>query len=169
LAPGLRLGWVGAARPIIEQLALMKQQIDPQTANLMQFSVSRMIENGTFDRHITTLRAEHRRRRDHLAKALHKQAPPGTLRFSVPEGGLFFWCRLPAGMNARDVQARALERSVFVVTGEPFYADGGGARELRLCFSARTMEAASAAARVLGEVLDDTVRLARPEPISRIV
>lgn len=169
LAPGLRLGWVGAARPIVEQLALMKQQIDPQTANLMQFSVSRMIENGAFDRHIATLRAEHRRRRDHLAKALHKHAPSGTLRFSVPDGGLFFWCRLPAGMNARDVQTRALERSVFIVTGEPFYADGGGTRELRLCFSARTMEAASSAARVLGDVLHDTVRLAKPEPISRIV
>src|SRR5262245_30527342 len=93
LAPGLRLGWVGAAEPIIEQLALMKQQVDPQTANLMQFAVSRLIENGAFDKHIAALRTEHRRRRDSLAKALQKYAPPGTLRFAVPEGGLFFWCR----------------------------------------------------------------------------
>jgi len=169
LAPGLRLGWVGAARPIIEQLALMKQQIDPQTANLMQFSVSRLIENGCFDRHVATLRAEHRRRRDNLARALQKHAPAGTLRFTPPDGGLFFWCRLPMGMSASDVQARALERSVFVVTGEPFYADGGGTRELRLCFSARTPDAATAAAKVLGEVLHEALKRVRPEALSRIV
>src|SRR5439155_9227212 len=34
LAPGLRLGWISAVRPIVEQLALLKQRIDPSTQNL---------------------------------------------------------------------------------------------------------------------------------------
>ena len=46
LAPGLRLGWIGAAPPIIEQLALMKQQVDPHTQNLIQLVVSRLIDGG---------------------------------------------------------------------------------------------------------------------------
>jgi DNA-binding transcriptional MocR family regulator len=153
LAPGLRLGWIGAARPIIEQLALMKQQIDPQTQNLIQLVVARMIEGGTFDRHLTALRLEHRRRRDGLIKALQRHAPPGALRFAVPDGGLFLWCRLQPDVSARVVQEEALRHHVFLITGEPFYTDGSGDHELRLCFSARPPEVAARAARTIGDSL----------------
>ena len=44
LAPGLRLGWISAVRPIIEQLALIKQQVDPHTQNLSQLVVCELVE-----------------------------------------------------------------------------------------------------------------------------
>lgn len=169
LAPGLRLGWVAAARPIVEQLALMKQQFDPHTQNLIQFVVSRLIERGLYDRHVAALRTEHRRRRDALVKALLKDTPPGALRFDVPEGGLFLWCRLAAGV-AREVQQQALAQSVFVVTGHPFYTDGGGDREIRLCFSARPPDIAAKAAKVIGECVAMAMDQRRPaEPLARLV
>lgn len=170
LAPGLRLGWIGAARPIIGQLALMKQQVDPHTQNLIQLVVSRLTEDGNFDRHLTVLRGEHRRRRDALVKALQKHAPTGALRFSVPEGGLFLWCRLAGNVSARDVQERALRESVFIVTGEPFYVDGGGTCELRLCFTTKPPEAAAKAARTIASSVIAAARQTdRTEPLSRIV
>jgi DNA-binding transcriptional MocR family regulator len=170
LAPGLRLGWIGAARPIVDQLALMKQQVDPHTQNLVQLVVSRLIEGGMFDHHLTVLRTEHRRRRDALVKALQKHTPTGALRFSVPDGGLFLWCRLAGDVSARDVQEHALSDSVFIVTGEPFYVDGGGTRELRLCFSAKPPDVAAKAARVIANsVIAATRQAIRAEPISRIV
>jgi DNA-binding transcriptional MocR family regulator len=170
LAPGLRLGWVGAARPIIEQLALMKQQVDPGTQNLVQLVVSRLLENGMFDRHLLTLRGEHRRRRDVMAKALQRHTPTGALRFAMPEGGLFLWCRLGSAIAARDVQQRALADSVAVVTGQPFYTDGGGSRELRLCFSSRTPDVLVSAAKIVAESVVAAGRHADlAEPISRIV
>src|SRR6185436_6295844 len=49
LAPGLRLGWLAAAKPIVEQLALIKQRADPHTQNLAQFIVADLIDDGTFD------------------------------------------------------------------------------------------------------------------------
>jgi DNA-binding transcriptional MocR family regulator len=170
LAPGLRLGWICAARPIIEQLAMMKQQVDPHTQNLIQLVAARLIEGGMFDRHLGVLRVEHRRRRDALAKALQRHVPDNALRFTVPDGGLFLWCRIEGDVSARDVQQRALEEKVFVVTGEPFYADGGGTRELRLCFTARPPEASVRAARVIATALGEAARaVVHPEPISRIV
>jgi DNA-binding transcriptional MocR family regulator len=33
LAPGLRLGWITAVPAIVEQLALIKQRVDPHTQN----------------------------------------------------------------------------------------------------------------------------------------
>jgi DNA-binding transcriptional MocR family regulator len=170
LAPGLRLGWIGAARPIVDQLAMMKQQVDPHTQNLVQLVVSRLIEGGMFDRHLVALKGEHRRRRDAVVKALHKHTPTGALRFSVPDGGLFLWCRLAGEVSARDVQERALNDSVFIVTGEPFYADGGGTRELRICFTTKPPDVAAQAARVVAASVISAMRQAtRPEPISRIV
>jgi DNA-binding transcriptional MocR family regulator len=170
LAPGLRLGWVGAARPIIEQLALMKQQIDPHTQNLVQLVVSRLIDGGMFDRHLTALRLEHRRRRDALVRALARHTPPGALRFAIPEGGLFLWCRLVDGVSARAVQQRALKDAVFIVTGEPFYTDGGGAHELRLCFSAKPPDVAAKAAQIIGASVAAVVKQGTlPEPLSRLV
>lgn len=170
LAPGLRLGWVGAARPIIEQLALMKQQIDPHTQNLIQLVVAQMIDTGLFDTHLSTLRVEHRRRRDSMARALQKYTPSGALRVGVPEGGLFFWCRLAAQASAREVQQRALAQGVAIVTGEPFYVDGGGTRELRICFTSRPSDVGVRAAKVIGESVAQAVRQSeRAQPIARIV
>ena len=54
--------------------------------------------------------------------------------------GCFCGAGLAGDVSARDVQERALNDSVFIVTGEPFYADGGGARELRICFTTKPPE-----------------------------
>jgi 2-aminoadipate transaminase len=88
----------------------------------------------------------------------------------VPDGGLFLWCRLAGEVRARDVQERALNDSVFIVTGEPFYADGGGTRELRICFTTKPPDVAAQAARVVAASVVSAMRQAiRAEPISRIV
>src|SRR5881275_2668592 len=100
LAPGLRLGWISAVPAIVEQLALIKQRVDPHTQNLSQLAVAELIESGAFDRHVNSLRGEHRRRRDAMVKALRQHVPGDKLRFTIPEGGLYLWCRLPAHVRA---------------------------------------------------------------------
>ena len=49
LAPGLRLGYLFAAKPIVEQLAIIKQRADLHTQNLAQLVVADLLEDGTFD------------------------------------------------------------------------------------------------------------------------
>ena len=136
LAPGLRLGWLSAAEPIVEQLALIKQRADPHTPNLVQSVIADLIEDGTFDAHLLQLREEHRRRRDGVAIALQRHASAGLLQWTLPDGGLYFWCRLPPRVNSATVLTRAIAESVTFVPGQAFYADHAGDRELRLCFSA---------------------------------
>ena len=69
LAPGLRLGWLSAAPSIVDQIAIIKQRLDPHTQNLVQFAMARLIRDGSFDRHLRTLRAEHARRCSHDDRA----------------------------------------------------------------------------------------------------
>jgi 2-aminoadipate transaminase len=149
LAPGLRLGWISAVKPIVEQLALIKQQIDPHTQNLTQLVISELVERGVFDRHLVTLKAEHRRRRDALAQALKLHLSAGALRFSIPDGGMYLWAQLSARVSARSVRDRAARESVIIVTGEPFYVDQGGASQLRLCYTSQPPERANRAAQTI--------------------
>jgi 2-aminoadipate transaminase len=153
LAPGLRLGWISAAKPIVDQLALIKQQADPHTQNLSQFAICELLENGVFDRHLTTLRVEHRRRRDAMVHSLRTQIPPGTLSFSVPDGGMYLWCQLAANVRGRIVQEHAMRQSVMIVTGEPFYVDQAGSSQIRICFTSQPAERAGFAARTLASSL----------------
>lgn len=136
LAPGLRLGWIQAAEPIIEHLALIKQRADPHTQSLVQFVVADFLETGEFDAHVARLRAEHRRRSHAAAAAIQRYVPPDMLRItSAPMGGLFFWCRLHAALDARVVLEHALAGLVSFVPGDAFYPDRAGAHELRICFA----------------------------------
>jgi DNA-binding transcriptional MocR family regulator len=153
LAPGLRLGWISAVRPIVDQLALIKQQVDPHTQNLSQLVVCQLVEQGVLDRHLSTLKAEHRRRRDAMVRALREHVPASQLRFSVPDGGMYLWCQLPANVRARTVQDRALRESVMVLTGEPFYVDQGGDHQLRICYTSQPPGRALHAAKILARSL----------------
>jgi len=164
LAPGLRLGWLSAAKAIVEQLALIKQRADPHTQNLAQFVIGDLIEGGTFDTHLTGLRTEHRRRRDALAAALQRHGAANYLRWTNPDGGLYFWCRLTGRLQASQVLARALTESISFVHGEAFYVDRAGERELRLCFSTVPIARADEVGRRLGRVLTAARRETAPPP-----
>src|SRR3954471_907717 len=170
LAPGLRLGWISAVRAIIDQLALIKQQVDPHTQNLSQLVVCDLVEQGVLNRHLSTLAAEHRRRRDAMVQALRQHVPPAQLRFSVPDGGMYLWCELPSTIRARAVQDHALHESVMLLTGDPFYVDQGGDHQLRICYTSQPASRAGQIATILARSLDEAARDGREAPAAvRIV
>jgi 2-aminoadipate transaminase len=169
LAPGLRLGWISAVKPIVEQLALIKQQIDPHTQNLSQLVVCELVTRGVFDRHLVTLKAEHRRRRDAMVAVLRQHVPAGMLRFAVPDGGMYLWCQLPSRIRARAVQEHAARESVILVSGEPFYVDQGGAHQLRICYTSQPPQRAPRAAQIVGRAIAAAARETDEAPIARLV
>lgn len=135
MAPGLRLGWISAAPSIVDQIAIIKQRIDPHTPNLAQFAVARLMRQGAFDAHLRTIRAEHARRCTQMIAAMQRHMPAGAIRFSRPSGGLYLWCRLAPGLSATALHDRALAAGVTFVPGPKFYPDPAGDSELRLCFT----------------------------------
>jgi 2-aminoadipate transaminase len=158
MAPGLRLGWLSAAPSIIDQIAIIKQRLDPHTQNLVQFAMARLIREGSFDAHLRTLRAEHARRCGHMVAAVQRYVPVGALRFTRPQGGLYLWCRLAAGIGARALLDRTLAAGVAFIAGHAFYPDPAGEAELRLCFSSVTPDAADEAVRRLARCLEHAMR-----------
>lgn len=156
MAPGLRLGWIAAAPSIVEQIAIIKQRLDPHTPNLVQLALARLMQQGAFDSHLRGLRTEHAKRSTQMIAAIQRHMPPGSIRFARPTGGLYLWCRLGAGLSATALHDRALAAGVTFVPGPAFYPDPAGDSELRLCFSsvlpATAEEGIRRLSRCIGEV-----------------
>ena len=134
LSPGLRIGWVCAARPVIDQMVLLKQAGDLHTATLNQMAVAHVAADG-FEEHTQRLCAHYKARRDRMLAALTRHMPDGV-DWTHPEGGMFVWMTLPAGMDGADLLAAALrDEKVAFVPGGAFYPDDDGRNTLRLNFS----------------------------------
>lgn len=152
LAPGLRVGWICAASPVIGRLVLMKQAADLHSATLNQMAVSDVAAR-VFDTHVAGLRATYQARRDHMLKALDREMPEG-LTWTRPEGGMFVWITLPEVLDGADLLARSLktERVAFV-PGRAFFADGSGGNTIRLSFSCADHAAIDEGIRRLGALI----------------
>lgn len=134
LSPGLRLGWVVAAAPVISQLVLLKQAGDLHTSTINQMAVHRVAEDG-FGPHVAKLREAYGSRRDAMLAALEAHMPDGV-SWTRPEGGMFVWQTLPNGMDGAALLAQSLQTErVAFVPGQAFFADGSGANTIRLSFS----------------------------------
>lgn len=132
LAPGLRLGFVVAARPIIEHLLSHRIALDRQGDLAMECAVADLIEDGTFQRHLRRARRLYRARRDHLAGLLAAHFPD-TLQPQPSAGGLALWVRAP-GIDVDAWQARGYREGVALRSGTTYRLDGEPSDHLRLGF-----------------------------------
>jgi 2-aminoadipate transaminase len=133
LAPGLRLGFMVCPQPLYPKLLQSKQAADLHTGSFSQRVVYEVIKNGFLDQHIPTIRNRYRTQRDAMDAALKTSMPAGC-EWKKPNGGMFFWLRLPAGCDAMALLPKAVEAGVAYVPGAAFYADHPDTRTMRLSF-----------------------------------
>lgn len=134
LSPGLRVGWICAAREVIAQLVLMKQAADLHSASLNQMVIEKIAGEG-FERQVKKVRKVYAKRRDRMLAALSTHMPEGV-RWTRPEGGMFIWVTLPAHLDGADLLTESLKsQRVAFVPGRAFHADGSGGNSIRLSFS----------------------------------
>ena len=152
LAPGLRLGYVVAPTALCGKLLQAKQAADLHTPGFNQRVVFEVIRNGFLDQHVPTIRARYKAQRDAMAEALRQHLPAGS-EWQAPQGGMFFWVRLPAGCHAMALLKEAVAAGVAYVPGEAFYAHQPDARTLRLSFVTLTPDDIRTAVAALGAVL----------------
>lgn len=134
LAPGLRVGFVVGNMSVIRKLVLMKQAADLHSSTINQIAIATVAER-IFDAQVAKIKAAYSARRDAMLSALAKYMPAST-SWTKPEGGMFIWVTLPAGLDGAELLARSIEtEKVAFVPGQAFFADRSGANTLRLSFS----------------------------------
>jgi 2-aminoadipate transaminase len=133
LAPGLRLGYLVAPKPLFPKLLQAKQAADLHTPSFNQRVVHEVIRDGFLLKHVPTIRERYKAQRDAMRVAMERHMPRGC-RWTVPVGGMFFWVQLPEGMDAMKLLPHAVENGMAFVPGAAFYADHPRPGTLRLSF-----------------------------------
>ncbi|HNS22818.1 MAG TPA: PLP-dependent aminotransferase family protein [Sedimentisphaerales bacterium] len=134
VAPGLRMGWVCAAREILEKLIVAKQASDLHSNSFCQQMLYQYLVRHDIDLHIATLRAAYKRQKDAMLAAIDAHFP-AEVHVTHPEGGMFVWATLPPRLSAMELFEHAAREKVVFVPGRPFFVDGGGTHNMRLNFS----------------------------------
>ncbi|MCH8856495.1 MAG: PLP-dependent aminotransferase family protein [Proteobacteria bacterium] len=153
LTPGFRLGYLIAPPELYPKLLQAKQAADLHTPGFNQRVVHEVIRDGFLEAHIPSIRARYKANRDAMATALRSHLPAGC-EWQAPEGGMFFWIRLPVGLDAMALLPKAVDAGIAYVPGAAFYAQQPDARTLRLSFVTLTPE-------LIGEGVDKLGRLLR--------
>jgi 2-aminoadipate transaminase len=152
LAPGFRVAWIDAPAPLAAKFELAKQAADLCTGELDQRIVYEACRRGILDRQLPILRHHYQEKRDVMVAALRRELG-SALTWPDPRGGFFLWARLPEGLDADTMVPRAVEHGVVYVAGTAFFVNGAGRDEIRLAFSAATVEAISEGVRRLAAAM----------------
>jgi len=79
LAPGLRLGWLALPERLVDAVARQKGETEETSGFVEQLAMAEFIASGSYDRHIRTMRAQYRRRREELVTAVARSSPESTV------------------------------------------------------------------------------------------
>ena len=135
LAPGLRLGFVVAPRPLIDRLARERFLVDRQGDHALEIAIAELIEDDELGRHTRKMRRVYHARRDALASALREQLGDRVV-FSVPTGGIALWLETTPAIDPDRWCQRARERGVVFQPGSAFRLTPGRVAAARLGYGA---------------------------------
>ena len=135
LAPGLRLGWVQAAPVHLQRLVnsgLLDSGggLNPFTSGLVRVA----LEQGWQDQYLDLLCTTYRARSAALDRALRWEFGD-WIAYVKPEGGYFYWVRLPETVDAGEYLAQAAAHKVGYRPGSRFSSQGVLRNYLRLSFA----------------------------------
>jgi LL-diaminopimelate aminotransferase len=104
-----RIGWVAGDERIVSVFKKVKTNLDSGTATFIQDAAIAALSDET---HVVKSRAEYKRKRDILIRALKKAGLPDC----TPEATIYVWQRVPQGMTSVEFASRLLAPDIAIVT-----------------------------------------------------
>lgn len=151
LSPGLRVGFTVAPAPIVQKMVVCKQVSDVHTQIWSQMVAHTFMTEYDYEAHLERIRGVYREK-SALTDALLEKHLGGFMKWSGIEGGLFYWLRLPQGVDLQTFCTRAAENKVAVVPGTAFSVQDEPMPYVRINYSAPTDEKLAQAIELLGGV-----------------
>ena len=156
ISPGLRVGYIAGDASVIRKCTIGKQSTDVHTANLNQAIVDQFIRRNLLPDHIQAICKGYGAKMRQMLKCL--ELFPDDVVYTRPQGGLFIWAEMPAGIDAVLMLQKAVERKVAYVPGTYFCSDGGHTNTLRLNFSNSTEEQIETGMSILREIVTNEIK-----------
>ncbi|MFH8982575.1 aminotransferase-like domain-containing protein [Streptomyces varsoviensis] len=148
-SPSMRVGALAARGPALERLRETQIVDSFFVPRPLQEAALELVGAPAWPRHLRTVAAQLRARREALLTAVRQELPRVTVDH-VPPGGCFLWLRLPDGTDEGALFAAAQRAGVAVAPGRPYFAAEPTGAYLRLSFAAAAgpAELAEGAARL---------------------
>ena len=155
LTPGIRVGFVCCHKDIMDRIVVVKQVNDVHTTLMMQMMVAEFITKYDFDAHIAASCKLHGEKCDIMLDSIAKYFPD-CVKYTKPDGGIFLWCILPEGVNAKPIFEKAVERKVAFVPGSTCMVDlEAPCNAFRLNYSTASNEDIVKGIKILGDLLKE--------------
>ncbi len=153
LSPGLRLGFTCAPKALMERMIICKQVEDVHTNVFSQMVAYNFVTKYSIDEHIARLRECYGKKCKLMMDCIDEHFPKCVKRTS-PEGGLFLFCTMPKGYDAKEVMKKALDAGVAFVPGSSTMIDDKAvSNTFRLNYSTASEDDIRIGIKALGEVL----------------
>jgi GntR family transcriptional regulator/MocR family aminotransferase len=119
LYPGLRLGYIVAGEPFIQQARALRTTVLRHPPGQIQRTVAKFLSLGHYDAMVERMSQAFARRREAMRQAIAEKgleiAQPGTT------GGSSFWMRAPEGVDSRQLAADLRRIGVLIEPGHVFF------------------------------------------------
>ncbi|MCX4861739.1 PLP-dependent aminotransferase family protein [Streptomyces canus] len=134
-SPSFRVSALAARGPVLERLRAIQIVDTFFVPRPLQEAALELVGSPAWPRHLRTISAELKARRDAMTAALRLELPELALPH-IPSGGYHLWLRLPDGTDETALTAAALRAGVAITPGRPYFSAEPPAGHARLSFAA---------------------------------
>ncbi|MFG2467992.1 PLP-dependent aminotransferase family protein [Streptomyces canus] len=134
-SPSFRVSALAARGPVLERLRAIQVVDTFFVPRPLQEAALELVGSPAWPRHLGTISAELKARRDTMTATLRLELPELALPH-IPSGGYHLWLRLPDGTDETALTAAALRAGVAVTPGRPYFSAEPPAGHVRLSFAA---------------------------------
>lgn len=153
VTPGMRTGFlISENKELLKYLSIAKEASDLHTNIFAQYLIWDYLQHNDFEKHIAAIRKLYQKQAQAMMVGMDEYFP-SAVNYTRPQGGMFLWVTLPAGVSALSLFPKALEKRVAFVPGDPFYVDVKNANTMRLNYTNAECETIREGIRRLGELL----------------
>lgn len=160
LFPGLRLGFVVAPQPMIEEMRAQRRLMVRHPPANNQRSTAFFLSLGYYDVFARRLNRVYHERWETLGLALRTHFP--SAQISQSRGGSSYWLTFGPNVDCDRLARRAIDRGILIEPGGVYSHDGGSNNSIRLGFSSIATERIAPGVDELAKVL----KVLAPEEVS---
>ncbi|MGW0735422.1 aminotransferase-like domain-containing protein [Streptomyces sp. NPDC002851] len=133
-SPSFRVCALVARGPVLERLRAIQIVDHFFVPRPLQEAALELVGAPAWGRHLRSVAAQLRERRDAMTSAILRELPELALPH-IPSGGYHLWLRLPDGADEAPLVSAALRAGVAVAAGRPYFCAEPPAGYVRLSFA----------------------------------
>ncbi len=158
LFPGLRIGWIAGTKQALSRFLALKRFSDLETSAFPQFVLTKFLDSGLLEKHISRLKPQLKKKRDLILESLGKYMPEGV-NWTMPKGGLSLWVEFPPSIDGRELAEAAKRQDVIVAPGDLFFPEKKRVSSIRIAFAKAPLEKIEQGVKILATLAKERVEL----------